>query len=526
MDRRGSEDQIRSGFDFSEFDWENDHCPEIPGSEMIMYKLHVRGFTKEATVGRKKGTFEALESQIPYFTELGITTLELMPAYEFEELMPPRHPKQTMDFEGWSPQAVAGYQLLQQKEYEEKEKEMPCINYWGYGAGNYFAPKASYAFAAPASLALKRLIKSLHRARLECVMEMSFDAYANPNYIVEVLRHWVREYHVDGFHLLCGSAALPSVLHDPLLRRSKIFAPSFPKEVWEQKGGYPHLYVYNDEFLYAARKQINRQDGSLVEFLNQQKKQHPNVGFVNYFANNNGFTLADVFSYAEKHNEANGEDGTDGNDWNHSVNCGEEGVSRKKKIKDYRHRLMKQAIASVLLSQGVPLIMAGDEFGNSQNGNNNAYCQDNRVGWLNWQDLRKHRDYFAFVRELLALRREHPVLRGREPMRMSDYAGLGLPDLSYHGTQAWAGDIYPGQQAVGLVYCGAYGDETGDLYIGWNFAQGEQSLALPKTETGEWQLLCGECEFAENGDRIVVPGNGVAVLFTVKEDPEETASEA
>jgi glycogen operon protein len=517
-ERRTRQEPVRSGFDFSEFDWENDHCPEIPGTDMVLYKLHVRGFTKDAPVGRKKGDFEALAEQIPYFKELGITTLELMPVYEFEELMPPRKYKQTMNFEGWSPQAIRGYQLMQQKEFEEKEKTLPDINYWGYGAGNYFAPKASYARTAPASLSFKSLVRALHQAGLECVLEMSFDGLANPNFIVEVLRHWLREYHVDGFHLLCGSAAITSVIHDPLLRRSKIFAQSFPKETWEQKGDYPHLYVYNDEFLYAARKQINHQDANLAEFLNQQKKQHPTVGFVNYFANNNGFTLADTFSYATKHNEANGEDGVDGNDWNHSVNCGVEGPSRKKKINEQRLRLKKQAVATVLLAQGVPLLLAGDEFGNSQNGNNNAYCQDNKVGWLNWRELEKNREYFEFVKQLLALRRAHAILRSRQPMRMSDYAGLGLPDLSYHGEQAWAGDIYPSQQAVGLVYCGAYEKEDEDLYIGWNFAQDQRELALPKIAgTGGWQLLLGDGSISEEGDHIRLPENGVAVLVTEKE---------
>jgi glycogen operon protein len=321
---------------------------------------------------------------------------------------------------------------------------------------------------------------------------------------------------VDGFHLLCGSAVIPSVIHDPLLRRSKIFAQDFPQEVWEQTGGYPHLYIYNDEFLYAARKQINHQDANLVEFLNQMKKQHVGVGFVNYFANNNGFTLADTFSYATKHNEGNGEDGTDGNDWNHSDNCGVEGPSRKKKIRDQRRLLMKQAIASVLLAQGVPMILAGDEFGNSQNGNNNAYCQDNRVGWVNWGEREKNREYYAFVKDLIALRKEHAVLRGRAPMRMSDYEGLGLPDLSYHGEQAWAGDIYPSQQAVGLVYCGAYEKEDGDLYVGWNFAQEGRTLALPKTQRGDWRILLGDCVLVEEMDRLVIPAHGVIVLASAE----------
>lgn len=515
-DRRENDYEVRSGFDFCTYEWKEDRFPEIPGSDMVLYKLHVRGFTKDGgTAGKTKGTYAAIAEKIPYFLELGVTTIELMPAYEFEELVPPVHEEQTMSFEGWAPQAVAGYQLLQKKEYEEKEKELPSVNYWGYGSGNYFAPKASYAAGKVPSEEFKELIHALHTAGLECVMEMSFDAQTNPNYIVDVLRYWVREYHVDGFHLLCSEVAVASVVSDVLLRRSKIFALKFPQAVWDMPGSYPHLYVYNDDFLYAARKMINHMDGNLAEYLNQHKKQHPHIGFVNYFANNNGFTLADVFSYSTKHNEANGEGGSDGNDWNYSVNCGVEGASRKKKIMEMRTGLMKQAIASVLLAQGVPLIYAGDEFGNSQGGNNNAYCQDNRSGWVNWKQKEKNSAYFACVKELLALRRQHPVIRKSQPMRMADYEGHGIPDLSYHDTRAWSSEVYPSMQAVGVAYGGAYGGETEDLYIGWNFSLSETMLALPKAAEGkEWKVVFGTGSMDGERDKLRLAAESVAVLST------------
>lgn len=526
--RRETHYEVRSGFDFSEFDWKNDHCPEIPGEDMVLYKLHVRGFTKDGGVtGRNKGTFAAIAEKIPYLIDLGVTTVELMPAYEFEELVPPKHEEHRMDFEGWAPQAVTGYQLMQQKEYEEKEKELPGINYWGYGSGNYFAPKASYAAGESASEEMKEMIRALHAAGLECVMEMSFDAQVNPNYIVDVLRYWVLEYHVDGFHLLCSDTAVASVICDVLLRRTKIFAMRFPSEAWEQTCSYPHLYVYNDDFLYASRKLINHQDANLIEFLNQQKKQHSQVGFVNYFANNNGFTLADTFRYVSKHNEANGENGADGNDWNYSVNCGVEGPSRKKKIMQQRDQLMRLAIASVVLAQGVPLIFSGDEFGNSQGGNNNAYCQDNRTGWVNWKQLEKNQDYFSYVKELLALRKLHPCMRSRVPMQMTDYQSYGMPDLSYHNAQAWSGEIYPSMQVVGEAYCGAYCGETGDFYIGWNFSQSGMSLALPRAAAGEeWRIVFGTGYVSEDHDRIQIDGCSVVVLVTVPGSPKKkTVSE-
>lgn len=530
--RRDNRYKVRSGFDFSEYDWQGDRSPEISGSDMVLYKLHVRGFTKDGGVsGRTKGTFSAVTEKIPYFRELGITTIELMPAYEFEELIPPRYEKQAMNFEGWAPQAVAGYRLMQKKEHEEREKEPPTINYWGYGSGNYFAPKAGFAAGKCPSTEFKEMVHALHKAGLECVMEMNFDAKTNPNFIVDVLRHWVREYHVDGFHLICSQIAVASVISDVLLRRTKIFAQGFPAQAWEQAESYPHLYVYNDEFLYTARRMINHMDGNLNEYLNQQKKQHPNIGFVNYFANNNGFTLADVFSYREKHNEANGEESADGSDWNYSVNCGEEGASRRKKIKEARAALMRQAVAAVLLAQGVPLIFAGDEFGNSQGGNNNAYCQDNKTGWVNWRQLERNRDFFAFVKELLALRKSHPVIRRRTPVRMCDYEGHGLPDLSYHGARAWSGEIYPSMQAVGVLYAGVYGGEEQDLYIGWNFSADETVLALPKMPGGKiWSLISGGGVPDESGGHVALPGVCVAVLVTeqskITEQEEENSDVA
>ena len=503
--------QVRSGFEPAAFDWGDDAHPEIRRTDMVMYKLHVRGFTKDAGSDiRHKGTFEALRGRIGYLKELGVTTLELMPAYEFEEFMEPACGDQAMDFSGWSPQAVAGYQMLQQEE-KEQEKRVLRINYWGYGPGNYFAPKASYAAGADAVSEFRELIRALHAAGMECIMEIYFDAQENPNYAVEVLRHWVLNYHVDGFHLIAPQRVISGVICDVLLRRSKLFASSFPQEVWDKIDQYPHLYVYNDDFLYTARKLVNHQDGNLVEFFNQQRKQHPQIGFVNYFANNNGFTLADVFSYACKHNEANGEDGTDGNDWNYSVNCGVEGASRKKKILAQRMQLMRQAMAMVLFAQGVPLILAGDEFGNSQNGNNNAYCQDNRTGWVNWKQREKNDAYFQTVRQLLALRRAHPALRSDSPLQMSDYEAHGLPDLSYHGAQAWSGEIYPSMQAAGAAYCGAYAGEAQDLYIGWNFSQAKAVLALPKPSGGKgWSVIYGEGTI--DSERLELPDIGVTVL--------------
>ena len=515
--RMDTDQPIRSGFDFADFDWEEDAHPEIGRSEMVMYKLHVRGFTKDAGSRiRHKGTFAGICENISYLKELGITTIELMPAYEFEEMASSDHHADEMDFSNWSPQAVAGYQMLK-KETEKKETAPARINYWGYGPGNYFAPKAGYSAGADAPTEFRQMVHALHGAGMECIMEIHFSEQENPNFAVEVLRHWVLSYHVDGFHLIAPQRIVASVSCDILLRRTKLFADSFPGEAWESSDSYPHRFIYNDDFLYAARMLINHANGNLVEFFNQQKKQHPQIGFVNYIAGNNGFTLADVFSYERKHNEENGEDGTDGNDYNYSSNCGVEGPTRKRSIQQQRNKRMLLAMASVLFSQSVPLILSGDEFGNSQNGNNNAYCQDNKTGWVNWRMLEKNRAYFEQVKRLLAIRHTHPALRSDRPMRMSDYETAGLPDLSYHGAQAWCRELYPSMCSLGVLYCGAYGDEASDLYLGWNFADTKALLALPEPPAGmHWSVSFGDGEILD--ELLEVPGASVTLLLTQPDD--------
>lgn len=514
--RLDAEFEVRSGFEFGDFDWQGDRHPEISRSDMVMYKLHVRGFTKDDSSIRPslRGTFAGLIEKIPYLKSLGVTTVELMPVYEFEELLQPEPEQSGVSFDGWSPQAVAGYRLMQEREAQQRRLEERKVNYWGYGAGNYFAPKSAYSAGKSAAQEFRELVRALHGAGLECVLEMSFLETENPNYIVDVLRYWVLSYHVDGFHLLADPTAVESAICDVLLRRTKIFALQVPAQVWEQSVTYPHVYVYNDDFLYTARKQINHQEANLVEYLNQQRKQHPSVGFVNFFANNNGFTLADVFAYAQKHNEANGEDGTDGNDWNFSVNCGVEGASRKKGIRLQRERLMRLAAASVILAQGVPLILAGDEFGNSQNGNNNAYCQDNRIGWVNWKQKERYAQFWEYVRDLLTLRREHSCIRAEEPFAMCDTQAQGLPDLSYHGAQAW-GEIYPSMQGVGAAY-GGCAEDAGSLYIAWDFSQNGLTLALPKLPADrQWRVCCGAGTLDHRQQFCQTNGCGILVLETV-----------
>lgn len=476
--------QVRGGFIQSAYDWEDDHTPEILPEDMVMYKLHVRGYTMDGgAAGRKRGTFAALKEKIPYLRKLGITTVELMPAYEFEELVLPMEP------------CAPDYLSYRKQEDEPKEEQtVKKVNFWGYVPGNYFAPKASYAYGREADVEFKDLIKELHRNSMECIMEIYFDSTVSQRMMAEVLRFWVKQYHVDGFHLAGGQLAVEEAAQDVLLRRTKLFCTGYGTALLEKKTAYPHLYIYNDEYLYPLRKLLNHMEGSMYEFANQQKKQGLYHGYVNYAAINNSFTLADVFMYSEKHNLENGENNADGSDWNYSSNYGIEGPTRKKYVAQQRKRQMKNALAMVMLAQGVPLIASGDEFGNSQKGNNNAYCQDNKTGWVNWNEAKKNASFTQYVEQLIRFRREHPIIRASQPMRMNDYKGEGYPDLSYHADSAWVNGFDASRRSAGMLYCSAYATQPPDgdafVYAAYNFHHGKCHLALPKLPKGvKWYAV-------------------------------------
>lgn len=457
-EKRDLENEVLlSGFSKEDFDWEEDRCPEIPSGEMVMYKLHVRGFSMDGK-GRKKGTFEALRDRLSYLKELGITTVEVMPLYEFEEWI---------------------------QENETKRK----LNYWGYAKSDYFAVKSSYAARKDADVELKSLIRQMHTMGMELVMEMHFKPEAGSAFMIEVLRYWVMEYHVDGFKLLGASLPVEEIVNDPYLSRTKLFYEQFSDKTVKEETP-KNLYVYNDGFLYPVRKILNHLGGDMKEFAECLRRQENEYPRVNYIANNNTFTLADVFSYNEKHNGENGEGNLDGNDWNYSSNYGVEGPSRRTFIKKSREKQMRNAIAVLALSQGIPLLWNGDEVGNSQNGNNNAYCQDNKVGWVNWKNESKNPQFLKFVKAMFAFRKEHPILSAETVFRMTDYKRVGYPELSYHGAEAWIGKVEGAARSFGVMYSEIYADDHKEekqetfLYIGYNFCMGVQVFALPKLPKG------------------------------------------
>lgn len=486
----------------NEFDWEGDTPLYTPYSESIIYRMHVRGFTKHRTSKvLNKGTYMGIIEKLPYLKELGITAVELMPVFEFEEVQ-----KWTID----------NKQSMYNPQFDGK------TNYWGYTEGMFFAPKAAYASKKlrnqDYTVEFKDMVKTLHKAGIEVIVEMYFPYETGINMIRDCVRYWTVEYHLDGVHLNCSRAALETVSNDPLLSKIKLFTNSWGELAANRS--FKNLADYNYGFMNTARKLLKGDEDQLNTFITHARSNSTNAATVNFIANNNGFTLMDLVSYDRKHNENNGENNRDGEDYNNSWNCGEEGKSRKKKIVELRKKQIKNALLMVMLSQGTPLLMAGDEFGNSQLGNNNPYCQDNEVSWLDWKNLETNRDLFEFTKMLIQFRKDHGILHMQTPLRVMDYKACGYPDISYHGDNAWFASFENYNRHCGIMYCGKYANEDDNsfIYVAYNLHWEKHVMALPKLpDNMEWCCAIDSANSAtvNRKDRtVIVTPRSVVVLVS------------
>lgn len=490
---------LRGRFATAPFDWEGDKRPGIPYSDSILYRLHVRGFTKHSSSKvTAKGTYRAVAEKIPYFKELGVTSVELMPITEFDEVMMS---------EGLAASPMA------------KEEPTGRINYWGYGPSYLFAVKQSYGLGKKESpeQEFKGLVKALHQAGLECVMEIYFTGKEPARLATDVLRYWVQEYHVDGFRIT-GRAPAAFLAEDPFLAGTKLFFENLgdvfsrrPAEGHVSYGEGPvsvrekHLALYSDGFQNDMRRFL-KGDEDMVNALTFHLRNNPaSHGVINYIANTNGFTMMDMVSYDRKHNELNGEDNRDGNDYCYTWNCGAEGPTRKKKVQELRRRQLRNAFLLLFLSQGTPLLLAGDEFGNSQGGNNNAYCQDNEISWLNWRNLAANREQFEFVKQVIAFRKQHGLFHmDREP-RIMDYKACGRPDMSYHGENVWRPEFENFRRQLGVLYWGPYGkkadgSEDDTFYVAFNMHWEPHIFGLPRLSKGQtWHTVFDTSKEEVNG---------------------------
>lgn len=468
------------------YDWEEDRPLEIPFQNSIIYKLHMRGFTRHASAKvTGNGTFAGLIQKIPYLKDLGITAVESMPIHEFEDVI--YNPSYARIDE-----AVLPFMDEKKQTWEHK------VNYWGYCAGNYMAPKRAYSFSDRPDVECKDMIKALHKNGMEFIMQFYFPADARPGYILDVCRFWAIYYHVDGFKLMGCTLPVKLLSSDPYLKTTKLIFETLGEEkpdLTVENSCFKNLGAVLPGFAYDIRKYL-KGDEDMLSVVAEHFKRNPGwYAAVNEITSYQGFTLADLVSYDRKHNEENGEENRDGNDYNYSWNCGVEGKTRKKSILSLRQQQSKSALIMLLLAQGTPVLLAGDEFGNSAGGNNNPYCQDNAVSWLDWKETAAKRELHAFVKQLIALRRAHPIFHMQEQLKQMDYLSCGYPDLSYHGDQAW----YPGfenyNRHIGIMYCGKYAKidrktEDDFFYIAYNTHWIDHEFALPKLPSGmSWQLV-------------------------------------
>ena len=428
------ENEVRGKALLDAYDWEEDKSPRIPDYEVVAYSMHVRGLTmhKSSRV-KNKGCFKGVIEKIPYLKELGVNQIQCMPIYAFDE--------------GES-----------------------YTNYWGYGDGFFFAPQGKFATLKSAVRELKDMIKQCHRAGIEVVLNLPFSDMFTPQMVMDCLRFYVMEYHIDGFVLEPTRVSVEGAKADPILKDVKIL-------------------IQKNDYMMDMRRFLRGDNGTIDGVMYWLKQVSEPVGSYNYIATHNGFTLADVFSYNEKHNEANGENNQDGPDYNCSYNCGAEGVTRKKGVQALRRQMVKDAFFLLLTSQGTPCILAGDEFSNSQQGNNNVYCQDNELAWLDWRQMRKETDLWKYVRTLIQLRQKYPILHSETPLLGRDYMGCGVPDVSFHSELAWQTPSGMACKSLGVYYH----DEKqtiSECFAAYNVDTEDKIIALPALARGKrWHLV-------------------------------------
>ena len=525
----------------SNFDWGDQRHHSIPMEDLIIYELHVRGFTMDESSGVKHhGTFEGLREKIPYLKELGVNAVELMPIFEFDEMRDVR--------------------LIDENE---------LIDFWGYNPVSFFAPNTSYCSSMEYNregLELKTLIKDLHDNGIEVILDVVFNHTAEGNefgpcfsfkgfdnniyymltpdghyynfsgcgntlncnhpvvrdMILECLRYWVIEYRVDGFRFdlasilgrnddgtpLSQPPLLRSLAFDSILGNVKLIAEAWDAGGLYQVGSFPswkRWAEWNGRYRDDMRRFL-KGDDFLAQTAAARITGSPDLydpayrggnASINFLTCHDGFTLYDLYSYNQKHNEANGWGNTDGADDNNSWNCGVEGETDDPAILALRKRLMKNACAILLCSRGTPMFLSGDEFADTRYGNNNPYCQDNLISWLDWSLLKKNKDLFDFFQYMIQFRKDHPVIRkDLEP------SYLGVPAMSMHGLTPDETN-FSGDSHVVCVRFAGYNESTQKedlVYLAVNSGWFPVTLTLPELpEHYKWKVAVNtgdpKCQF-------------------------------
>lgn len=460
-----------------DYDFDDDVRPNIKPEDTVAYELHVRGFTKHTSSKVKaKGTYKGVSEKIDYLKTLGINQVILMPVHEFYEY----------DIDEKKARAVA----------VADEKAEPRLNYWGFKTGYYFCPKASYSYSNDFVKEFKDMVKSLHKAGIEVILQFYFDSKTTASLIKDCLEYWYLEYRVDGFQVMGEKLPIDTILKDSFLSDAKIFCNYINRydSVFSDDDICSNIYDVNNGFSIAAKRFLKSDEDSLSQFVSASKYNPSDICNINYLSTYEGFTLADSVSYEHKHNADNGENNADGASQNFSWNCGVEGKTQKKAVKALRLSQMKNAMCMLLLSKSVPMLFMGDEFMNTQNGNNNPYCQDNEISWLNWSLNAYNSEFLEFVKMLIKFRKEYYLIRKPETnVRYAVNSGE-FPAVSYHQESAWVSKVENYLHHIGIMLS----DDDETIYIAYNMHWENHSFGLPKLKKGyKWAYLFDTLENKE-----------------------------
>lgn len=497
----GKDFEYRARVVKSSFDWGNIKQLEQPFEDLVIYETHVRGYTKDKSSGvSAPGTFAGLKDKIPYLKDLGINAVELMPIFEFDEMESARVVDGVQLYNYWGYNTVSffapntSYAFNEEHNHEGDELKslIKALKENGIevildvvfnhtAEGNEMGP--CFSFKGIDNNVYYMLTPDAHYYNFSgCGNVMNCNHPVVRSFIIDCLRHWAIEYRVDGFRFdlasilgrdqngapMANPPILESLAFDPVLGKMKLIAEAWDAGGLYQVGSFPswnRWAEWNGRYRDDMRSFLKGDDGMAGnaitritgsrDLYSQESRGHK--ASVNFMTCHDGFTLYDLYSYNEKHNEKNGWNNTDGDNNGHSWNCGAEGETDDPNVNGLRRRLIKNAFAALLCSRGPAMFFAGDEFCNTQFGNNNAYCQDNIISWLDWSRLEEFKEIHDFVRHMIQFRKEHPILR-----KMTKPSSCQFPEISVHnGTPFNASTDYK-TKLIGIMYAGRNEEDTED----------------------------------------------------------------
>lgn len=497
----GKDFEYRARVVKSNFDWGNIKQLEQPFEDLVIYETHVRGYTKDKSSGvSAPGTFAGLKDKIPYLKDLGINAVELMPIFEFDEMESARVVDGVQLYNYWGYNTVSffapntSYAFNEEHNHEGDELKslIKALKENGIevildvvfnhtAEGNEMGP--CFSFKGIDNNVYYMLTPDAHYYNFSgCGNVMNCNHPVVRSFIIDCLRHWAIEYRVDGFRFdlasilgrdqngapMANPPILESLAFDPVLGKMKLIAEAWDAGGLYQVGSFPswnRWAEWNGRYRDDMRSFLKGDDGmagnAITRITGSRDLYSPesrgHKASVNFMTCHDGFTLYDLYSYNEKHNEKNGWNNTDGDNNGHSWNCGAEGETDDPNVNGLRRRLIKNAFAALLCSRGPAMFFAGDEFCNTQFGNNNAYCQDNIISWLDWSRLEEFKEIHDFVRHMIQFRKEHPILR-----KMTKPSSCQFPEISVHnGTPFNASTDYK-TKLIGIMYAGRNEEDTED----------------------------------------------------------------